>query len=411
MAQKTLDDLLLDDWTFKSANTQEHIHGIHSYPARMIPQVAKKLIEKYSKPGDVILDPFCGSGGVLAEAKVSERYAIGLDINPLACFLAKVKTTPIDPRKLEHTLNELVRKLYNRENEEIELPRFFNIEYWFKEETIRELSIIKREIKEINEKDIRDFFLASFSKTVREVSLIKHNEYKLYRISKEKIGNYNPNTFKIFIENSISNIKRMEEFFKKSGSFPSLVLLANTKKIPLDNGSINLIVTSPPYGDSKTTVAYGQFSRYSSLWLGFDESLVRNVDNDGLGGKERNIKGFNSPTLEKTVNEVSKKNIKRAKILKSFFMDLGLCISEMERVLSKNGQACIVIGNRTVSRVKIPTDLIIAEIGKEEGLEHSNTFYRRIPTKCIPWDNAPENISGNKGETIARESIIILKKP
>ncbi|MHC1635591.1 MAG: DNA methyltransferase [Candidatus Methanospirareceae archaeon] len=68
--QIALDNSIIDDWTFKNADTQEHIHGIHPYPARMVPQVAKKLIENYSKPYDVVLDPFCGSGGVLTEAKI-----------------------------------------------------------------------------------------------------------------------------------------------------------------------------------------------------------------------------------------------------------------------------------------------------------------------------------------------------
>ncbi|MHC1635592.1 MAG: hypothetical protein ACXQTS_03075 [Candidatus Methanospirareceae archaeon] len=81
-----------------------------------------------------------------------------------------------------------------------------------------------------------------------------------------------------------------------------------------------------------------------------------------------------------------------------------------ERILRPNGHACIVIGNRTVRRVKVPTDEIIVEIGKEVELEHLNTFYREIPTKCIPWENAPENVRGEKGRTISKESIILLKK-
>jgi len=77
--QLTLNEKAIEDWTFRKANTHEHIHGIHPYPARMIPQIARKLIKLYSKPDDIVLDPFCGSGSVLAEA----NRAIGIDINPL----------------------------------------------------------------------------------------------------------------------------------------------------------------------------------------------------------------------------------------------------------------------------------------------------------------------------------------
>ena len=107
--------------------------------------------------------------------------------------------------------------------------------------------------------------------------------------------------------------------------------------------------------------------------------------------------------------EIEKRNERRAKDVESYFADLGKCIMEFSRVLKPNGHACIVIGNRTVSRVKIPTDRIIVEIGKEFNLEHVKTFYREIPTKKIPWANAPENIAGLKCETIKNESIIILR--
>jgi len=78
---------------------------IHPYPVRMIPQIARRLIERHSKPNDTALDLFCGSGSVLAEGKILGRRSIGIDINPLAISIAKVKTTPIDPSKLELYLN------------------------------------------------------------------------------------------------------------------------------------------------------------------------------------------------------------------------------------------------------------------------------------------------------------------
>ena len=53
-----------EDWTFLQESPISHIHGIHSYPARMHPPVARKLIKMYASEGSLVLDPFCGSGGV-----------------------------------------------------------------------------------------------------------------------------------------------------------------------------------------------------------------------------------------------------------------------------------------------------------------------------------------------------------
>ena len=65
-----------------------------------IPQVARRLLETYSKEGDTVCDIFCGSGTALVESKLLGRHAYGIDLNPLAVFLAKAKTTPINPKKL-----------------------------------------------------------------------------------------------------------------------------------------------------------------------------------------------------------------------------------------------------------------------------------------------------------------------
>jgi DNA modification methylase len=75
------------------AEAQAHVHGFHSYPARMHPGTARGLIEAFSRPLDAVLDPFCGSGTVLVEARLAGRFAAGVDANPLAVRLARLKAT------------------------------------------------------------------------------------------------------------------------------------------------------------------------------------------------------------------------------------------------------------------------------------------------------------------------------
>lgn len=84
------------EWALKvssdSNSVRDHVHGFHSYPARLHPVTARRLIEKLSQPGNTVLDPFCGSGTVLVEGQLQGRYTIGVDLNPLACELARFKT-------------------------------------------------------------------------------------------------------------------------------------------------------------------------------------------------------------------------------------------------------------------------------------------------------------------------------
>ncbi len=72
--------------------SREHVHGFHSYPARLHPDLARPLIGALSPAGGVVLDPFCGSGTVLVESRLQGRRAIGVDLNPLAVRLARLRS-------------------------------------------------------------------------------------------------------------------------------------------------------------------------------------------------------------------------------------------------------------------------------------------------------------------------------
>ena len=98
-------------WDYRGENTKTYTHGIHIYPAMFIPQVARRLLETYSQEYDTICDIFCGSGTALVESKLLNRSAYGIDLNPLAIFLAKAKTTPINPQKLTRTYLSLFDRI------------------------------------------------------------------------------------------------------------------------------------------------------------------------------------------------------------------------------------------------------------------------------------------------------------
>jgi hypothetical protein len=74
-----------------------HVHGFHTYPARMHPATAARLVRAATSEGAIVLDPFCGSGTVLVEAMLAGRRAVGTDLNPLAVRLAALKTARLDP--------------------------------------------------------------------------------------------------------------------------------------------------------------------------------------------------------------------------------------------------------------------------------------------------------------------------
>jgi site-specific DNA-methyltransferase (cytosine-N4-specific) len=396
-------------WDFKEADTKEYTHCIHTYPAMMIPQIARRLIYLYGKNAKTLIDPFMGSGTSLVEASLNSniKNAYGFDLNPLAYLISKVKITPLDHSVLEQQL-----KKFEMVSEIVEVPKFKNIEYWFKPQVIKDLAIIKKEIKKIQDSDIKDFFLVCFSETVRKVSNTRNGEFKLYRMEDERLQKFNPNVFREFELISKNNIKGMREYTQKRAS-PTIFIrnYSSMDELPIKSESIDLIVTSPPYGDSKTTVAYGQFSRLALEWLDYENAST--LDNRLLGGKaSKNLDvNINSPTLKKIIEKIKPIDEKRAREVLSFYEDFDKVVIQLNKIMAKQGYVCFVVGNRTVKGINIPTDKIMSEMFMAHGTyKYIETHTRAIPNKRMPKLNCPSNIAGQKLTTMCNEFIFVLQK-
>jgi len=403
-------------WDFDGAKTKPYTHGFHTYPAMFIPQVARRLLLTYSKKKDTVCDIFCGSGTALVESRLLSRNSYGIDLNPLATFLARVKTTPINPQLISKEYIKFLTRVNKIKNTETEKPQFKNIEFWFKDKVIIELAKIKKAIKEIKNKKIQDFFAVAFSETVRKSSNTKNGEFKLVRIKKEKLEKYNPNVLEIFKQKIRSNIKGMEEFYRDidKNTWTKIIFGDSSKDNGIKENTIDCIITSPPYGDSRTTVAYGQFSRLSAQWIDiFDNpDNASGVDNELLGGKavKNLVHSLSSGYLSESLKKIVKKDEKRAKDVLSFFIGLNDCLIRAYKMLKAKKYLCIVIGNRLVKQVRIPTDLIIAELAQQIGFTCEDIFIRNITGKRMPIKTSPTNVVGELEETMTKESVVILRK-
>jgi len=408
-----------ESWDFKGSDTKYSNHGFHTYPAMMIPQIARRLINTYGKDAKVLFDPFVGSGTSILEATLHKNFnkAYGVDINPLALLISKVKTTPIDPKILIKESKKLTEKCLAEKKleQKIETPNFFNIDFWFKPKVITDLAIIKKNINKINNEDVKNLFLVAFSETVRKVSNTRRGEFKLYRINESNLKKHNPDVISEFSKKLNENIASMAAYYNEHNPNCKIKILPEDtrNKTSIPDQEVDLIVTSPPYGDSRTTVAYGQFSRLALQWLDYDKDSVSNIDKVSLGGIPVQMleQSLGSPTLSKIVDKISKIDTKRAKDVLSFYVDFDKCVKELHRVTKKGAILCFVVGNRTVKGINIPTDQIIVELFQaKNNYKHKNTFIRNIPTKRLPKSNSPTNETGKLSATMNEEWIVILEK-
>jgi len=408
-----------ESWDFEEANTKILTHCFHSYPAMMIPQVAARLIEKYGKNANLLFDPYCGTGTSLVEANLRNINAVGTDLNPLARLIAKAKTTTINIQTLDLYLKDFNDWLFAlrfgiKKYTSVVIPKFDNIDYWFTKDVQIKLAILKHYIEHIDNESIRNFFYVAFSETVRESSLTRNGEFKLYRISEKNLKNFNPDVYTI-IENKLSrNRKGLIEFLnnKKNNSTSQIYSFNTVFNIPkqiLPDNSVDIVVTSPPYGDSRTTVAYGQFSRLANQWLGFKEASK--LDKELMGGKKPvKIEKYEIKILDKIIEQIGNKDEKRVKDVYSFYKDYFSSIKNISKVIKKNGFVCFVVGNRRVKSITLPTDEITTEMFKFNGFQHIETIIRRIPNKRMPSKNSPTNVKGKKDSTMNYEYIVVMQK-
>lgn len=163
-----------DSFIFISHEQTYLTHGLHKYPAKFFPELPKWLIQKYSKPGDKIIDPFSGSGTSNIEALLLNRNSVGIDIDPFARFMSKVKTTKLDIKKLKRVEKEIFKSLLKYDKNLVnrnDIPDFPYIEHWFQPFILLELTYIKHIISTLDTtKNIRNFYLLCFSSIIRKIS-------------------------------------------------------------------------------------------------------------------------------------------------------------------------------------------------------------------------------------------------
>ncbi|UZE92741.1 MAG: hypothetical protein IB616_02785 [Methanosarcinales archaeon] len=421
-------------WAFEDLSrkdTSYATHGYHRYPAKFIPQLARRCIEKYTTIDEIVCDPFMGCGTTLVESLVSGRKAVGVDINPVAWLITKVKTTPIEPTKLENEVKQLLGDLTlfieTKKNEqktssniEIEpvIPDNKRINYWFPHENIRyELGIILGRINQIRDDDIKNFCLCAFSQILKNSSIWLMKSVKPTRdLKKQPIDPLS--TFKRHIKRMLKGNKELFEIMpdhvKKNLKDFLIAEKQDAINLPCEDNSVSLIVTSPPY---VTSYEYADLHQLTALWLGYakDVTEFREGFIGSIHKKESVHDGIKSELAEQEIKELSKKSKRESEAVRDYFFEMQQCFEEMYRVLKLKGKACIVIGNTELKKVPILNAEVFVETMLNLGFKIHKIVKRRIPSKILPQTRDSKTgrfTSNHKADRLAYayEYIIMMEK-
>jgi len=337
------------------------------------------------------------------------RNAYGLEISPLAKLITKAKITKINPVLLEKEHSKLVNKIKGGKWSSSYWKPFIepNSSKWFKPQSVKKLSIIKKKIEEIENKNIRDFYTIVFSSIIRRVSNAENQSQKVYissRFPKEYID-----PIKLFLKIAekekeglvqFSNVVSKKNFAK--------IIKKNALKIDLKDNSVDFAITSPPYINA---INYIRVQRLEYAWLNrFSPEGLKILEINQMGSdkiiadiwKQDFETGVKS--IDKIARKIKKKSGKHSYIFSKFYMDLEQNLREVYRVLKKNKRYCIVIGNNVIKGVFIPNDLLIKDMGKRVGFKFENAFSYMIKNRLL---RIPRQ---GRGGDINVDNIVVLRK-
>ena len=128
-----------------------------------------------------------------------------------------------------------------------------------------------------------------------------------------------------------------------------------------------------------------------------------------MGGKKAKVL-YTKGVLKPFVHNISHCDAKRALEVSAFYFDLETSIQQVASAVENKGLAVYVVGNRTVKKITLPTDQLIAEQFQKCGFRHLFTYERRISSKSMPSQNSPTNKAGHKVNTMHKEYIVVCQK-
>jgi DNA modification methylase len=371
-------------------------HGIHKFPAKFFPELPRYLIRKYSMPRSAVLDPMCGSGTVVLEAILNNREAFGVDIDPIARLITKVKTTPLDTKRLEIATDRLVKKiqrLNTLDEYKPEIPVFHYRNQWFRPSVLREIAILRDSIETVfspssNESwsEYQDFFRVVMSSIIRDMSNADPHCTRTV-LRKSVVKNISAgDALSRFVDALSQQCVSMAEFSQECVKLEFMEVhlpQANALELGLEDDTIDLAVTSPPYINA---VDYPRTHQLEMYWLGYlDDSPLSKIKRKYIGTETvykheyNDLKSTGLDTLDSLLERIYERDRRRSFIVFKFFDDMRKQLSETMRVLKPGGRYCIAIGNNVIRGHFINSHDILAQIATDQvGFTLEKMFFSRL---------------------------------
>ncbi len=345
----------------------KHVHRLHPYLGKFIPQLVEVFLKEYFTKGDYILDPFMGSGTTLIEANILGMHSAGIEISYFNCLIAEIKTKKYDLELAGKEVKEILIKTTeysNWLNHGKIAPTYLDREYkrlktdseylntWFSDKALQEILFYKKEIKNYKNQDLLKIIL---SRATRSARLITHFDLarptkpireKYYCIKHRRECQPIDEAMKFINRYGWDTLRRIKEFDNLRTNAKIKVIQGDSRYIDFKDikgykgGKFNGIFTSPPYVG---LIDYHDQHKYAYELFGYKDNSDKEIGS-----------AFNGRSM--TAKEAYKKDI-----IKVF--------QNMNRFLKPKAKIFVVVNDR---------DNIYPEIEKECNYSIEKIFHRPV---------------------------------
>ncbi len=304
------------NWSEKALPERErtkHVHRLHPYLGKYIPQLVEIFLRKYFTPGQTVLDPFVGSGTTAVQANELGINSIGYDVSAFNILLGRVKTTKYDIIKARKEVIDILEKVRlvtqtDGKQEKLFVENLSNVgknftcetdnEYlkeWFAPKALREL-LTYRYFIETSTYDYRDLLKVILSRSARSARLTKHFDLDFPKHpQKEAYWCYKHSrmctpikeAFKFLRRYSLDTLKRIEEFARLRTDASVELYHADSRKVRIP--PIDGVMTSPPYVG---LIDYHDQHAYSYNLLGLERNCHNEIGPASKGRSEEAKKQY-----------------------------------------------------------------------------------------------------------------------
>jgi SAM-dependent methyltransferase len=361
---------------------------VHPFPARMAPELAIRELHRQHCSLRV-LDPMAGSGTVLREAIRNGHQAVGLDCDPLAVLMARVWTTPIDDDLIERAAADVMNIASGLGT--VHLPWIDDdaetthlIRYWFarrQRTALRRLAYAlavatyRRRRPYRNAVDVLKLALSRIIVTKDAGASLGRD---VSHSRPHRVQDSSDYDVLVGFQKSVAYIRRVLQ--DDPPAFGASVEFGDARHLPLEDDSIDLVLTSPPYLNA---IDYIRGHKLALVWLGYNVTELRNIRAEAIGAERAP-----NADLEDAVDEIRRAIIdddtitaRHGKMVSRYAADVDALMSEVYRVLRPGGRAVLVVGNSCLRGKFIRNSEGVKAAGRRAGLELDREDTRHLPER------------------------------